>query len=384
MGFLNFLKELPNLEKTRNFNVFKNYDLSVFETYVSSLGLEPNESERKRRISVIGTNGKGSTAYFLSYFLKSKEDAIVGTYTSPHLLHVLERIAINLNAISEEMADSAFLILKEKSEQPLLNLSYFECLTLLAFQVFKMQKCNWEVWEAGLGGRLDATKLCQAETIVLTKIGLDHCEILGNTKEQIVREKIGISGIHTKRLFSMTQGDQALDDFIEKEAKAKGLDFYRFQSTVQFKSYLEENKNYAKFVLDSLKISVPDKVMQSSIQVPGRMEVLRKEPLLLYEPAHNPDAVFSSVAEANPEILIIGILPDKDGLSILKKLESFKNLEIYLIESEGFFRWESLPKTDRTKLLPLSDLPNILGSIKKKALALGSFRLYPHLRSLSF
>ena len=107
-GFLHLLSELQNPEKTRNFNVFKNYSLDDFEEQLTFFGLDkPNEMDYSPyRISVVGTNGKGSTSYYLAELLRlSYPDENIGLYTSPHLISPLERIVVNGKPITLTDAD---------------------------------------------------------------------------------------------------------------------------------------------------------------------------------------------------------------------------------------------------------------------------------------
>ena len=171
-----FLQKLKNFEISRNKLHFQSYSLSPFEKILDSF-LEPNP-HLLFRISVVGTNGKGSVSEFLSTLLSKIGN--VGLYTSPHLFSFTERIKLNGNPISKEWINEWMESLPTKKRNDLHTLSYFEFLTLLAFVYFRECKTSYEVLEAGLGGRLDATKTSQPDFVVLTKVDLDHTEILGN------------------------------------------------------------------------------------------------------------------------------------------------------------------------------------------------------------
>ncbi len=136
-------------------------------------------------IQVVGTNGKGGTAYFIHQILQCFGFK-VGAYTKPHLCSVCERIRIQ-KLISEECFAKLYWQLLPVFEK--FTLSYFEKLTLLALVYFIQEKTDFAVFETGLGGRLDAVTALHAATVVFTSIGIDHTEYLGNTIEQITIEK---------------------------------------------------------------------------------------------------------------------------------------------------------------------------------------------------
>lgn len=143
-----------------------------------------------RSVLVAGTNGKGSVTAYLSSILKSN-GLCVGWYSSPHVYDVTERIRVDGEPVTiDEMEEAAARIvpLHERVEY-----SYFEALTAIAFLVFAERGVDIAVLETGLGGRFDATNVVEPDVCVLTQVGLDHRRILGDTKEEILREKLGIT-----------------------------------------------------------------------------------------------------------------------------------------------------------------------------------------------
>ena len=140
-------------------------------------------------ITLAGTNGKGSTSKFLEVAFLS-EGSSVGVYSSPHLHVYNERFTINGQSVSDDRLCEAF----EKVElaRSSTELTYFEISTLVAFQLFSQYELDVVLLEVGLGGRLDAVNIIDADIAVITSIGLDHCEWLGNTVEEIAAEKAGI------------------------------------------------------------------------------------------------------------------------------------------------------------------------------------------------
>lgn len=146
-------------------------------------------------IHVAGTNGKGSTCLFLASILQ-KAGYRVGVFTSPHLVKVNERIRVNDRIISddefieafEETMKSVSIAKKEGINHP----SFFELMFLMAAVYFKNQKVDYVIFETGMGGRLDATNVVKPVLCIITSIGLDHTQFLGNTLEKIASEKAGI------------------------------------------------------------------------------------------------------------------------------------------------------------------------------------------------
>ena len=151
-----------------------------------------------RAIHVAGTNGKGAVCAIMDAALRAG-GLRIGRYTSPHLVRINERFFLDGKPISDEMLESASsrvaAAIKQSGNQTIPNLTdltFFEALTAVAFLVYAEAGCDYVVLETGLGGRLDATNVCRPEICVITKIGLDHCDWLGDTVEKIAAEKAGI------------------------------------------------------------------------------------------------------------------------------------------------------------------------------------------------
>ncbi|KTD20439.1 folylpolyglutamate synthase [Legionella lansingensis] len=142
-------------------------------------------------ISVAGTNGKGSTVAALeAIYLAEGYD--VATYTSPHLLSFNERIKVNQKVIKDEELAEAFCVVEEAREKEGIHLTYFEIATLAALWHFQRHSIDVLILEVGLGGRLDATNIIDADLAIITTIDFDHQAFLGDTKEAIGYEKAGI------------------------------------------------------------------------------------------------------------------------------------------------------------------------------------------------
>jgi dihydrofolate synthase/folylpolyglutamate synthase len=366
---LNFLKELKNFEKQRNHNIFQGYSLQEFTDILQFFDLKEKKTNCLR-ISIVGTNGKGSLAHYLSELAQKNLQLKVGLYTSPHLLQETERIQVNGKKISySEIQNFLDLQTQEKISQ-LKKLSYFEFFTFLAIYYFQTQNCNLEIYEAGLGGRLDATKLAQADYVIVTKIGLDHTAILGDTKEKILNEKLEITTPNTKAIFYFPQDETHLNQQILEYGRRKNILTICFDEKFKFKEYLLFNLYYAKFILEQI---YQKKIIDLEVSNPkGRMEVLKKEPLVIFDVAHNPDAILhllTSLEFRYPNTywdILLGCLADKDILEIYNILDNWKyKKEIFFVVNPNFI------------------IPNIINiktqqnwSKKNPTLVTGSFRLY--------
>ena len=146
-----------------------------------------------RAIHVAGTNGKGAVCAIMDAALRAG-GLRIGRYTSPHLVRINERFFLDGAPIADEVLERAAdkVFHADSSSNSIYGLTFFEALTAVAFLVYAEAKVDYAVLETGLGGRLDATNVCRPELCVITKIGLDHCDWLGDTVEKIAAEKAGI------------------------------------------------------------------------------------------------------------------------------------------------------------------------------------------------
>lgn len=144
-----------------------------------------------KSIHVVGTNGKGSTSYYLAGILKA-HGYKAGLYTSPHLVSMQERIRVNDVPISNVDLNRLILKVKDAAEGISVEPTFFEVLTIVAFLYYQEQQIDVAVLEAGMGGRLDSTAVALGDIVVVTSIGLEHTEVLGSTEKAILREKMAV------------------------------------------------------------------------------------------------------------------------------------------------------------------------------------------------
>ncbi|TGL63608.1 glutamate ligase domain-containing protein [Leptospira sarikeiensis] len=397
--FLEFGSNLTNLEKTRNFNVFGNYSLDPFRTLLDSHGWRDRKKERLR-ISVVGTNGKGSVSHFLSGSF-SNLGYKTGLYTSPHLFDPKERIRLGPSfepVTGTDLREVSNILFTESNPEELSFLSWFEWFTLAAYVLFEKRDISVQVYEAGLGGRLDATKLSEADIVVLCAIGEDHKAVLGNTKEAILMEKLGIVSERTKFLFAL-EPEPSLLKILENFCTEKDLKLFLFPSLPTGKSYLTHNLEYVKFIINTLQSHLTkefpglekqgDPTAKPLSQPPGRLEIVSKQPLIVFDPAHNPDAIRVTLSSLDSSFpgkkfsVLAGFLPDKEGESMAESLKAYteeKNTKLYFFNSKEF----KLPQGSESYSIEPEELNNILittGQKEEGLLVLGSFRMYSYIRS---
>ncbi|MCB1143324.1 MAG: hypothetical protein H7A24_10825 [Leptospiraceae bacterium] len=380
-----FLSELVNFEKTRNSNFFSEYSLDEFSNICTKfLG-----SERKGyRISIVGTNGKGSVSGFLNQFF-FRAGFSTGLYTSPHLLTFTERIVLNLQNISETYIENWLTGLNENSLSEVKRCSYFEFLTLLALHYYQSESTEIQIFEAGLGGRLDATKLCLPNSVVLTSIGMDHVEILGDNKKKILREKMGIIVPETKYFFSPDLGEELNSEILE--VLPEGIELYSFEGyKPELETYLEFNFRFSEFIFQTISgnLGISRKTIQTEMKIPviqGRLEVLRESPFVIFDNAHNLQALESLfhslnvLYPMNQWTVIFANMKDKNISENLSYLVNRPDvLRIYQVIGDNFSS-DSL-ENDKIGVVTQDRISQIL-SENDPILVTGSFRLYERIFS---
>lgn len=267
-----------------------------------------NPQERFRSIHIAGTNGKGSSAHMLASVLQAAGYR-VGLHTSPHMHELTERFRLNgIPAPADWVCD---FVERHKTFLDQLQASFFEITVAMAFSYFAEQKVDWAVVEVGLGGRLDATNLLCPELSLITHIGLDHEEILGDTLAKIAGEKAGIIKSGVPVVISERQAEtipvfQARAAALEAalfwaEEEISDADLEAFPTDLPG-SYQKKN---LRGVLTALKVlERTQKVRATEADIArglqqvrqttglrGRWQVLGERPLVVADVAHNPSAI---------------------------------------------------------------------------------------------
>jgi dihydrofolate synthase/folylpolyglutamate synthase len=336
-----------------------NFDLRRVEELLHRLD-DPHLGPRT--VHVAGTKGKGSTSAMIASALTAAGHR-TGLYTSPHLHTFRERIRIDGEMISEDEFASIVDGIRPHAEATNTETNYgklttFEVLTSAAFVYFKKRNVDFLVLETGLGGRLDATNVAKPEVCIITPISMDHTEILGETVAEIAREKAGIIKPGAT-VISAPQNPNAATVIKETVARLRNqlikvggeltwhilnwnLNGQEFEVATRagdrkFKTPLlgkhqVENAAMAVAALDALGIDY-ESIFRglANVRWPGRLEILRQEPLILVDGAHNADSA-RRLREAIEEytryddmILVIGASSDKDIDGMLLELMPLAN-----------------------------------------------------------
>lgn len=326
-------------------------DLARMRHLVDVLG---NPEAAAPVIGVTGTNGKTSTARAVTGLLMAR-GLSVGTFTSPHLQAINERIATNGEPIGDD--DLARVLTDIAAAEPLVSdsLTWFEVLTAAGLMHFADQPVDVMVLEVGMGGRWDATNVANAAVGVITTIGLDHTEMLGPTRADIAREKVGIVGPNTTLVLG--ERDPALRPIFDAEggervwAAGQQWDVTRNDMAVGGRSldlrtptteyrglWLDlhgrhQADNFAAAVTAVeafFDTPTPEPLVRStaaSLRAPGRMEVVGRHPLVLLDGAKNTDGAHSAAValaeefgDRHARIYVVGMLQGKDPAEMLTAL----------------------------------------------------------------
>ena len=295
-------------------------------------------------IHVVGTNGKTSVARMTMALLEA-HGAAAGAYVSPHISSWRERILIGGEPISEaafasavERAEQAAQVADRSSgeEGPV---TQFELDTAAAFVAFAQAPVQWAVIEAGLGGRLDATNVIPSQLTVLTSVGLDHTEWLGETLEEIAAEKLAVLRDHPALITGLVPAQ--VEPPIEREVERKHATRISIQvatTTDGTPGDDEEEDAPVNFRMTNVALAMSaaqealgqidsEKVkMLLDFTIPGRAQLVRGEPDVIYDAAHNPDGA-RALSEALPElaggrpiVCCAAILAEKDARAIIDAL----------------------------------------------------------------
>ena len=367
-----------------------------------------------RVIHVTGTNGKTSTTRFIERILR-EHGLRTGRFTSPHLVRINERMALDGEPVSDEQLISVYSDIEpilefvdqelaETGENPL---TFFEALAVLGFAVFADAPVDVLVLEVGMGGAWDSTNVADGDVAVFTPIGLDHMDRLGNTIEEIAETKSGI--IKPGSLVVSSAQEPSVLAVLEKasgqiaeEFKLEGRDFqvsefvptstgqsisisglagqYGPYAAPVFGSHQGQNLAVAVAAVEAFlgggKIEIADDILRSAISdvsSPGRLQLIRTEPALLLDGAHNPAGaqILANALRAEfsnkPLVGLVAVLADKDVTGLVSNLAGvFESVVITQSSSP-----RSMPAAE-LELLASQSLGQEVSSISDFQLALES------------
>ena len=346
---MNYLEKIHSLDKFGS-----RPGLDRIKTLLDILG---NPQDELKFIHVAGTNGKGSTCALLSSVL-CEAGYKTGLFISPFIVDFRERIQINGEMISEEILSDAvektFPIVEKLRDEGCI-ITEFEYVMALEFYIHRNARCDVVVLETGMGGLLDCTNVIKPPLCsVITKIGLDHTAVLGDSIEEIALQKCGIIKSGSPAVIS-AQDERAMA-VIEKNCADKNVDIIKsgnikinvksetIRSTeFEYKNLAlslpllgEHQIENAKTALACLEVvkrffNIPDEALVIGFKKaknPARFELLSEKPMIILDGAHNPDgisALIKAVEKYNPKksaILILGMLSDKDSESSIELLRN--------------------------------------------------------------
>ena len=304
-------------------------------------------------ITVAGTNGKGSTTTALAAILNAAGYQ-VGLYQSPHIYRFNERVKLAGQEVDDQRLIAAFVQVDQARRDCKLSLSFFEATTLAAFLIFKQQQCDVWVLEVGLGGRLDVVNVIDPDVAVITNIGIDHVEWIGDTIEKIAFEKAGIIRPNIPVIFA---GTQSLPVAIENKVEAcqaslvaYNRDYFIDRSADGLHWYFATPGNTLKLPIGHLAIEnlaaaiaailvsglvVSEQAMLQGIQsavLPGRFDLRHiSQQTVIFDAGHNPHGVefllnqlekFLQYNEQYTEIVaVFSMLADKDIDAVVNLLK---------------------------------------------------------------
>ena len=345
------------------------HTLSHTRNYLIELGIQ---EDKFKIIHIAGTNGKGSVSAMLSNILVL-QNIRTGLFVSPHLIKHNERIKMDNKDIDDNEFLDAFIKVKnkidEKEREGISHPSYFEFLFLMAMYYFNEKNAEYIILETGLGGRLDATNcLTKKELAIITQVGLDHMEYLGNTVKEIAGEKAGIIRENTPVIFQAT--DAKVTDVIEKMAakvnamaypvardyykinikRDKSIDFsinsgyyFKCEFTVPFTSeYQVMNAAVVLEAVSKLKINHDYELIRQAIMTvkwEGRMEFAA--PGVILDGAHNGPGIDEFIKTFNDyrcvgrKNILFSVVKDKDYDYMISVISRTDARKVYITQLDS-------------------------------------------------
>ena len=334
------------------------FGLSKTENLMAGVG---NPHEGRAYIHIAGTNGKGSIAAFLNAVLK-EAGYKVGLYTSPHLVRFTERFKINGREISKDRVVDLTNLLRDKTveEEPP---TFFEFTTAMALVYFAQENTDISIMEVGMGGRLDATNIIWPLITVISNIAMEHQFFLGNRLLDIAKEKAGIIKPRVPVVTGVSK--KKVVELFRETCKTKAAPMIRIGEHVRYRYHCRRLAYFGtKWRLKDLELGLKGRFQAKNAAIalaaleeldrlgfpvdrdalikglknaswPGRMHILRSNPTVVLDGAHNPKAMQTLAKTVKEEIdherliVVIGIMEDKDIKKILKQIVPHADYVIY-------------------------------------------------------
>lgn len=383
-------------------------DLSYIRRILKQLN---NPQDSVKTIHVTGTNGKGSTSYYLSNLLQ-KAGQKTGLFVSPYIYEFNERIQLNGKNISNNdliktanEIEMAIEILKK--DDPDFSLVTFEYEVALAFQFFAQENCDYAVIEVGIGGEHDKTNVIIPEVSVITTIGLDHEKIIGPTLKDIAKEKSGI--IKSNKPVVLGNVPQNVLEILLNKAQSENSKSFLLGRDFQIKIMpdvieYQDSKTIYNFalrplveaydigvavqVIQLLQLDLDRKKIEEAInetRIPGRYDVIQTSPEIIVDGAHNLQAMENLLNLVRKKkkgqiYVLLGMMKDKD-LGPVTKLFKDEKVTLTRIDYPRAARLEDFPKEAQKEFEYKENFEEAYTSLKNKLqaddmlLVTGSFYL---------
>jgi len=342
------------------------------DNIISFCNVLGNPEKKFKSIHVAGTNGKGSSSHMLASILQ-EAGYKVGLYTSPHLKDFRERIKINGKVVSKKFV--THFIEQHKPFFEYHKLSFFEMTVGMAFSYFAEEKVDIAIIEVGLGGRLDSTNIITPEVSLITNIGMDHTQFLGDTLEKIALEKAGIIKPTVPVVVSETQPEtKMIFNLIAHQLKSN-IVFADVEPAIGYKTdllgeYQQRNINGVVATIHQLKhFNVTDEAISEGFKkvventgLLGRWQVLQNNPLVVCDTAHNKEGLQLVLQQLKKQSydqlhIVLGFVKDKDVRSVLS---------LFPKDAKYYFVRPSIPRgMDAIQLGELAQEQGLKGKVFK-------------------
>lgn len=418
---MNIQEYIQNLLAGKSKVKTENQSVKKMRIIMEKLG---NPQDNLKYIHVTGTNGKGSVIEMLnSIFIKS--NLKVGKFISPHLVCYHERISINGQYIKDEEMQEVFEEIQPIIEKENIEINFFEFFTLIAILYFCKQKVDIVLMEVGFGGLYDSTNIINPMISVINSIGYDHMKILGNTLEEIAKQKAGIIKENSETVYM--EQETNINHIIEKTCKEKHNTLHMIQQSeiknqkfennreiFDYKQYHDIEVNLkgkkqiqnATLVLECCNIlnqngyHITEKNIKNGLKTvihKGRFEIIHQNPTMIFDGGHNEQAIenlketIELYYKNAKKIYVISVLKSKDCHKIIEDILDKDNVYIFTNgNDENLFTdkhsmYEYAKKLDNKAEVYEMDLEKAIQFCREKtdyvSFVIGSFYIYDDVRN---
>ncbi len=414
MNIQEYIQNLPN-GKADNQSVKK------MKYVMKKLG---NPQNTLKYVHITGTNGKGSIVEMLNHVLINSH-LKVGKFISPHLVCYNERISINGKHIADEEIKQLYEQIQPIIEKENIEVSFFEFFTIIAFLYFYQQKVDIVLLEVGVGGLFDSTNIIHPMISVISSIGYDHIQILGNTLEKITEQKAGIIKEHSDTVY--IEQNPEIDSIIQKTClekhntlhmvKPSEVNYVRFEKDrciFDYKQYHDVEMNLkgnrqaqnASLVLECCEIlnkngyDISEEIIREGLKTVihrGRFEIIHQSPTIIFDGGHNEEAIQNlkeTIAVCYKEakkIYVISVLKSKDYQKIIDNLLEKNSIYIFTNGNDSkrytdchIMYQYAKQKNDRIEMYKM-ELENAIQFCREKieyvSFIIGSFYIYQDVKT---